>query len=115
MTFEDDQHKRRLGAALPVLPTKPGQKLPHQSIFLSPFVQALYLHFTYLTGDIDKAFVQHTGKEMMKIPEDPWDNYLYFDSRYVLPIICHSTDLPIEQQALLSIFIQKSIEDESIS
>ena len=27
--FSDDQHKRRLGNKLPVLPTKPGQKLPN--------------------------------------------------------------------------------------
>ena len=27
--FDDDQHKRRLGASLPILPTKPGQKMPH--------------------------------------------------------------------------------------
>ena len=34
---------------------------------------------------------------MMSIQEDPWDNYLYYDSKYVLPIVCHSADLPIEK------------------
>ena len=34
---------------------------------------------------------------MMSIQEDPWDNYLYYDSKYVLPIVCHSVDLPIEK------------------
>lgn len=53
--------------------------------------------FTNLTGDIDKAFVKHTGMEMMQIQEDPWDNYLYYDSKYVMPLICHSQDRPIEQ------------------
>ena len=52
---------------------------------------------------------------MMKIVEDPWDNYLYYDSKYVLPIVCHGADLSIEQQALLSMFIHKSVQDETIS
>ena len=45
---------------------------------------------------MDKAYVQHAGKEMMKIQEDPWDNYLYYDSKHILPLICHGQDLPIE-------------------
>lgn len=30
-------------------------------------------------------------------------------------MICHSADLPIERQALLAMFIQRTIEDETIS
>lgn len=52
---------------------------------------------------------------MMNIQEDPWDNYLYYDSKYALPIICHGNDQPIERQVLLSMFIQKSMSDETIS
>jgi len=51
----------------------------------------------------------------MKIQEDPWDNFLYFDSKYLLPVICHSGDLPIEKQALIAMFIQRAVEDETIS
>jgi len=46
---------------------------------------------------------------MMKITEDPWDNYMYFDSKYVLPLIGHSVDMPIEKQALMALFVQKSV------
>ena len=52
---------------------------------------------------------------MMKIAEDPWENYLYFDSKYVLPLLCHRDDLSIERQVLLALFVQKSIADETIS
>ena len=69
----------------------------HHGIFLSPFMKAQCNKFQELTSDIDAAFVQHNGKELMKIHEDPWDNYLYYDSKYVLPIICHTTDQPIER------------------
>ena len=51
----------------------------------------------------------------MKIQEDPWENYLYFDSKYVLPIVCHATDLPIEKQCLLAMFIHRAVADETIS
>ena len=52
---------------------------------------------------------------MMKIEEDPWDNYLYFDSKHVLSIVCHAQDMPIERQALLAMFLHRAVEDESIS
>ena len=53
--------------------------------------------FQNMTEGMDKAFVEHTGKKMMKIHEDPWDNFLYYDSKYILPIVCHTEDLPIEE------------------
>lgn len=52
---------------------------------------------------------------MMKIQEDPWDNYLYYDSKYVLPLLCHSTDLPKEKQALIAYFIGDAVANETIS
>ena len=51
----------------------------------------------------------------MKITEDPWENFLYHDSKSVLPIMCHSMDMTIEEQVLVSMFIQKSVADETIS
>lgn len=51
----------------------------------------------------------------MKIQEDPWDNYLYYDSRYIIPIFCHQDSMPIEKQTLAAFFIKKSIDDETIS
>ena len=39
----------------------------------------------------------HTGKEELKLTEDPWENYLFFDSKYLLPIICNQTALAVEE------------------
>lgn len=89
--------------------------MPHKKVFLKPFIRVMCDQFERLSDDMDKAFVQHSGKQMMKIQEDPWDNYLYYDSKYVLPMICHSADMPIERQALLAMFMKRSIEDETIS
>lgn len=115
INFDDAQLKRRLVGALPILPSKPGQIIPHQAIFLRPFVRAICNSFQHLTDAMDKAFVKHNTKEMMKIQEDPWENYLYYDSKHVLPLVCHAIDLPIEKQVLLAMFIKSAISDETIS
>jgi hypothetical protein len=47
--------------------------------------------------------------------EDPWDNYLIHDAKHFLPLLCHNSELPIEQQAILVAFIRQSIVDESVS
>lgn len=66
-------------------------------------------------SDIDAAHAQHLGKREMKIQEDPWDNYLYYDSRFIIPIFCHQQSLPIEQQVLAALFLKRAIDDETIS
>jgi len=64
---------------------------------------------------IDTAFKQHTERKLLQIHEDPWDNYLYYDSRYLLPLMCHQEALTIEQQVFLAFFIKHVIEEETIS
>jgi hypothetical protein len=51
----------------------------------------------------------------MKIQEDPWDNYLYYDSKYLLPLICHRDALEIEEQVLVAYFLQYTTADATIS
>lgn len=51
----------------------------------------------------------------MKLDEDPWDNYLFHDSKHLLPLICHNEALPIEKQVLLARFIEYSMREETIS
>lgn len=51
----------------------------------------------------------------MKIQEDPWDNYLYYDSRYLLPLICHAKSLSIEEQVIVCLFLQQTTKDQTIS
>jgi len=51
----------------------------------------------------------------MSIIEDPWENYLYYDSKYLLPLICHDRSLPIEQQVLVALFMDYACKEEQIS
>ena len=64
---------------------------------------------------MDKAYVMHVAKKQMKITEDPWDNYLFYDSKYILPILCHAEELSIEQQVLVSHFLVHSCYDGTIT
>ena len=57
----------------------------------------------------------HVLRKQLKMDEDPWDNYMIHDSRYFVPLLCHSHELPIEQQVLLVAFIRQSITEETIS
>jgi hypothetical protein len=57
----------------------------------------------------------HNGKSQMKIQEDPWENYLYYDSKYVLPLICHGARLRVEEQLIVSMFVLNAIQEGTIS
>lgn len=57
----------------------------------------------------------HVMRKQFKMDEDPWDNYLIHDAKHFLPLLCHNSELPIEQQALLVAFIRQSIAEETIS
>jgi hypothetical protein len=64
---------------------------------------------------LDVAFTQHAGKQEMKIQEDPWDNYLYYDSKYLVPLFCDQKPMDIHHQVLAAYFIQRAVAEESIS
>ena len=96
VTFEDEQLRRRLQRSRPRLSLTPGQVYLNQKVWMSPFTNLFARRYQKLVSQLDKAYVQHQGKEDMKIVEDPWDNYLYFDSQHILPILAHSNDFPLE-------------------
>lgn len=51
----------------------------------------------------------------MKIEEDPWDNYLFYDAQRLMSLICHQSPLLVAEQVVLSKFIEHAIETETIS
>jgi hypothetical protein len=51
----------------------------------------------------------------MKIVEDPWDNYLFFDAKHLVHLICHRAMLPISHQVILAKFIEETVKSETIS
>ncbi len=64
---------------------------------------------------INNATNMHLLRKQFKMDEDPWDNYLIHDSKYIMPLLCHSSDLKVEEQILIGTFINQSIKEENIS
>jgi hypothetical protein len=53
--------------------------------------------FRELLEEIHDAHLKHVGRKQMGLDEDPWDNFLFHDSRYLLPLICHNDSLAVEK------------------
>ena len=47
--------------------------------------------------------------------EDPWENYMFYDAKKLIPLICHREALSIAEQVLLVKFIAQTVENETIS
>lgn len=58
---------------------------------------------------IEESQKSHFAKKEFKIAEDPWENYLFYDAKRLIPIICHSQSLSIEQQVILVKFILQTV------
>ena len=113
-TDESTSALRGRAAPMPVLAVKsPVKQLCNA--WQRPYLRDLTQRFSDLTDQIDRAHVQHNQRKQMSIVEDPWDNYLYYDSKYLLPLICHQRSLPIEQQVLIALFMDHACAEQQIS
>jgi len=57
----------------------------------------------------------HEQRKQLKLDEDPWDNYLYYDSAQLVPLVCHAQPLAIAEQVVLARFIEYSVRTQSIA
>ena len=67
----------------------------HPDKFIYDFWQAPYLkkvkgELQDLIKKLNESYTQHVMRKQLKLAEDPWDNYLIHDSKYFMPILCHS-------------------------
>ena len=83
-----------------------------QSPYLKKYVSA---SFKKLLQDINTSQDQYYTKKQFKIEEDPWDNYLYYDAKHLIHLICHHGYLPISHQVVLAKFIEETVVSETIS
>lgn len=107
--FENETTLSRHKQSLPVLPVSPGQQYLNAKQWTRPFLAPSVGRVQALCRRIDEAFTVHRGKQQMKIQEDPWENYLYHDSKFVLPLLCHTRALSVEQQVIVSMFILQTV------
>ena len=78
-----------------------------------PLVAATRADVEQFTRDLRSAFKQNHARRELGMQEDPWENYLYHDSKFILPLITHKTALPISHQILLFKFLQRSVDEFS--
>lgn len=64
---------------------------------------------------IDTSQKDYYAKLEFKLDQDPWENYLFHDTKLLIPLICHPSSLKISEQVVLAKFIEYTIEEETIS
>ena len=57
----------------------------------------------------------HQQRKEFNLEEDPWDNYLFFDSKKLAALICHGSPLTLPEQVILAKFLEHSVLTETIS
>lgn len=98
---------------MPVIEMKPDKTII--DYWQTPYVRSAKQRLQQLLSQLTEAHNMHVLRKQLKMDQDPWDNYLIHDSKYFVPLLCHSKELPIEHQVLLVTFIRQSISDETIS
>ena len=98
---------------LPLIDMKPDSTII--DYWQSPLLKTVKKELQTLINELRESHTMHVLRKQMKMDEDPWDNYLIYDAKYFVPLLCHNTDMPIEQQILLVHFIRQSIAEETIS
>jgi hypothetical protein len=78
-----------------------------------PLVASVRKDVERFTRDLRDAYRQSHAKRELGIQEDPWENYLYHDSKFIIPLINHKLPLTMTQQILLFKFVQRSVDDAS--
>jgi len=98
---------------MPLIDMKPDKTII--DYWQSPLLKKVKNELQELINQLRESHTMHLLRKQMKMDEDPWDNYLIYDAKYFVPLLCHNTDIPIEQQVLLVNFIRQSIAEETIS
>lgn len=89
---------------LPLIDLKPNTSVI--DYWQTPYLRKVNQRMQSLIEQINTASRMHTLRKQFKMDEDPWDNYLIHDSKYIMPLLCHGQELKIEEQILVGVFIQ---------
>ena len=98
---------------LPLIEMKPDKTII--DYWQTPLLRKVKYQLQDLINRLKDSHTMQVLRKQMKMDEDPWDNYLIYDAKYFVPLLCHNTELPVEQQILLVSFIRLSIQEETIT
>ena len=80
-----------------------------------PFLSAIRKEFEEFAGRFIDSHKRNERNKDYGFGEDPWENYLYHDSRFIIPMMNNSQLLKVEEQILLFKFFSKSPIPEEVS
>lgn len=80
---------------MPLIDMKPDNAII--DYWQSPLLKKVKGELQSLINQLRDSHTMHVLRKQMKMDEDPWDNYLIYDAKYFVPLLCHNTDIPIEQ------------------
>jgi hypothetical protein len=73
---------------MPVIDMKPDKTII--DYWQTPYVRSVKQQLQELIKHLTESHQMHLLRKQLKMDEDPWDNYLVHDSKYFLPLLCHS-------------------------
>lgn len=78
-----------------------------------PLVASVRMELETFTKLLKDSYKSTHSKRELGIHEDPWENYLYYDSQFIIPLLTHKTPLTIVEQILLFKFIVRTVNEDS--
>ena len=79
---------------MPLIEMKPDKTII--DYWQTPLLRHVKYQLQDLLGRLTESHAMHVLRKQMKMDEDPWDNYLIYDAKYFVPLLCHSSDIPVE-------------------
>jgi len=73
---------------MPVVDMKPDKTII--DYWQTPYLRTVKVHLQGLFKSLRESNSMHVMRKQLKMDEDPWDNYLVHDSKYFIPLLCHS-------------------------
>lgn len=79
---------------MPLIEMKPDKTII--DYWQTPLLRNVKYQLQDLLSRLTESHTMHVLRKQMKMDEDPWDNYLIYDAKYFVPLLCHSSDMPVE-------------------
>ncbi len=79
---------------MPLIEMKPDKTII--DYWQTPLLRNVKYQLQDLLSKLTESHNMHVLRKQMKMDEDPWDNYLIYDAKYFVPLLCHSSEMPVE-------------------
>ena len=71
-----------------------------------PIISSFRKDLEKFASTFNSSYKRSEGRKEFGIAEDPWENFLFHDSKFIIPLLNHSEPLTIIEQILLFKFVR---------